>query len=232
MNQPPAAGSALAELTGVPIHARQIVKRYGAGTAQVTALAGVDVTVTPGEAVALMGPSGSGKSTLLHLVGAMDVPTSGTLEVGETDVAAMRGAAAAQYRRSVGFVFQGFHLLAALDNVLAPLIPTGRARQGEPHAIEVLELVGLADRLRALPSELSGGERQRVAIARALVNDPHLILADEPTGNLDTTTGDGVVDLLLSLRERFGTTLLLATHDRDVAARLDRTVHLIDGHIA
>ncbi len=234
MNQPPARDSALAELTGVRVRARQLVKRYGTGTAQVIALDGVDVTITPGEAVALMGPSGSGKSTLLHLVGAMDIPTSGTLSVGEVDVGALRGAAAAEYRRTVGFVFQGFHLLAALsvlDNVLAPLIPTGQARQGEAHARGVLELVGLSDRLRALPSELSGGQRQRVAIARALVTDPRVILADEPTGNLDTTTGDGVIELLLSLRERFGTTLLLATHDHHVAHRLDRTIHLLDGRI-
>jgi putative ABC transport system ATP-binding protein len=218
----------------VEIQARNLEKRYGSGTAEVVALDRVDISVRPGEAVALMGPSGSGKSTLLHLVGAMDTPTAGTLRVGEIDVAELRGSAAAEYRRSVGFVFQAFHLLAALsviDNVLAPLIPLRQARHGEAHARQLLELVGLSDRWRALPSQLSGGQRQRVAIARALANQPQLILADEPTGNLDTTTGNGVIELLLSLRHQFGTTLLLATHDHDVAARLDRTVDLVDGHL-
>jgi putative ABC transport system ATP-binding protein len=233
-NSIPGGGAALAVAAGVAVHARGLQKRYGEGTAEVVALGGVDVDINPGEAVALMGPSGSGKSTLLHLAGAMDVLTSGTLRVGDTHVDALRGGAAAEYRRTVGFVFQAFHLLAALsvlDNVLAPLIPLGRARDREDHAIELLTLVGLGDRLAALPSELSGGQRQRVAIARALVNTPRIMLADEPTGNLDTTTGDGVIGLLLSVREQFGTTLLLATHDHDVAGRLDRTIHLTDGHI-
>jgi putative ABC transport system ATP-binding protein len=234
MSQHPAPGGAIAQMSGVSVTAHQLIKRYGTGTAEVVALDAVDLTVRAAEAVALMGPSGSGKSTLLHLVGAMDVPTSGTLTVDRTDISALRGDAAAEYRRSVGFVFQGFHLLAALsalDNVLAPLIPTRKARSGEQHAREVLELVGLGDRLDALPSELSGGQRQRVAIARALVNTPRVILADEPTGNLDSVTGDGVIELLLSLRERFGTTLLLATHDQRIADRLDRTVQLLDGRI-
>jgi ABC-type lipoprotein export system ATPase subunit len=220
--------------SGVDVHARNLQKRYGEGTAEVVALGGVDVDINPGEAVALMGPSGSGKSTLLHLTGAMDLPTSGTLQVGDTPVQELRGAGAAEYRRTVGFVFQAFHLLAALsvlDNVLAPLIPLGQARAREDHAVELLTLVGLGDRLAALPSELSGGQRQRVAIARALINSPRVILADEPTGNLDTTTGSEVTGLLLSLREQFGTTLILATHDGAVAGRLDRTIHLTDGNI-
>jgi putative ABC transport system ATP-binding protein len=231
---PQSTRGAIAIAAGVGIHAHGLEKRYGADTAQIVALGGVDIDVKAGEAVALMGPSGSGKSTLLHLVGAMDVPTSGTLRVGDTSVESLRGDSAAEYRRTVGFVFQAFHLLAALsvlDNVLAPLIPLGHARDREDHAVELLTLVGLGDRLTALPSELSGGQRQRVAIARALINTPQLILADEPTGNLDTTTGEEVIELLLTLRERFGTTLLLATHDRNVGARLDRTVHLTDGRI-
>jgi putative ABC transport system ATP-binding protein len=235
MTEPAPPPAPFAEMTGVAVNAAQLTKRYGQATAAVVALEAVDLTVNPGEAVALMGPSGSGKSTLLHLTGAMDTPTSGTLTVGDTSVHTLRGAPAADYRRTIGFVFQGFHLLAALsvlDNILAPLIPLGHARDHEAHAIELLGLVGLSDRLTALPSELSGGQRQRVAIARALVNNPRLILADEPTGNLDSATGADVITLLLSLRERFGTTLLLATHDHDVAARLDRTVHLTDGHIS
>jgi putative ABC transport system ATP-binding protein len=227
-------GTPVTITAGVDVQARNLEKSYGEGSAMVTALGGIDVDINPGEAVALMGPSGSGKSTLLHLTGAMDVPTSGTLRVGDMHVETLRGAAAAEYRRTVGFVFQAFHLLATLsvlDNVLAPLIPLGQARDREDDAIDLLTLVGLGDRLRALPSQLSGGQRQRLAIARALINSPRVILADEPTGNLDTTTGDGVIELLLSLRERFGTTLLLATHDHHVAARLDRTIHLTDGLI-
>jgi putative ABC transport system ATP-binding protein len=234
MSQHPAPGGATAHMSGVSVTAHQLVKHYGTGTAEVLALDAIDLAVNSGDAVALMGPSGSGKSTVLHLVGAMDIATSGTLTVGETDITNLRGDAAAEYRRSVGFVFQGFHLLAALsvlDNVLAPLIPTRKARDGEPNARQILELVGLGDRLSALPSELSGGQRQRVAIARALVNNPRVILADEPTGNLDSLTGDGVIELLLSIRERFGTTLLLATHDQQVAGRLDRTIRLLDGRI-
>jgi putative ABC transport system ATP-binding protein len=219
--------------SGVGLEAEDLVKRYGRAGAQVLALDGVRLRVRPGEAVALIGPSGSGKSTLLHLLGAMDTPTSGTIRVGDTQVHQLQGADAANYRRTIGFVFQGFHLLAAhsvLDNVLAPLIPTGGARSGETHAVDLLTLVGLGERLSALPAELSGGQRQRVAIARALINSPRLILADEPTGNLDTTTGEEVISLLLSLRERFGTTLILATHNYDVADQLDRIVKLIDGH--
>ena len=228
------SGGAAVAVGGVDIEARNLTKRYGTGTAEVLALDNVDIAVPSGDAIALVGRSGSGKSTLLHLVGAMDIPTSGSLRVGDREVGELRGGGAAQYRRSIGFVFQGFHLLSALtvlDNVLAPLIPTRQARHSADRAAELLELVGLGGRFRALPSELSGGQQQRVAIARALVNQPQLVLADEPTGNLDSVTGGEVIDLLLSLRERFGTTLLLASHDQDVTARLDRTVHLVDGHI-
>lgn len=219
---------------GAGVEATGLKKLYGAGDAEVIALDGVDLSIAPGEAVALMGPSGSGKSTLLHLVGAMDVPSGGVLNVGGTDVGVLRGAEAARYRRRVGFVFQGFHLLAALsvlDNVLAPLIPVRQARAHESDAISLLEMVGLGDRLSALPSELSGGQQQRVAIARAIINGPRVILADEPTGNLDSASGAHVVGLLLSLREQLGTTLLLATHDSDIAGRLDRVVHLADGRV-
>ncbi|MGH2926710.1 MAG: ABC transporter ATP-binding protein [Steroidobacteraceae bacterium] len=235
LNDQPQRADPVPLAAGQGVHAERLVKRYGTGIAQVTALDGIDVSIQAGEAVALMGPSGSGKSTLLHLAGAMDRPTSGTLRVGHVNVHQLRGAQAAQYRRSVGFVFQSFHLLVALtalDNVLAPLIATGKARRDQARAIQVLELVGLGDRLTALPSQLSGGQRQRVAVARALVNNPGLILADEPTGNLDTHTGDEVIDLLLSLRDRFGTTLLLATHDQRVAGRLDRTIALVDGRLS
>ncbi|MGH3264818.1 MAG: ABC transporter ATP-binding protein [Trebonia sp.] len=211
-----------------------LIKRYASGRGQVTALDDISVQIKAGEAVALMGPSGSGKSTLLHLIGAMDTPTSGSIRVGDRAVEQLRGSDAADYRRQLGFVFQGFHLLgalSALDNVLAPTFPTGRAKASEPRAQGLLAQVGLGNRGAALPSELSGGEQQRVAIARALIAAPALLLADEPTGNLDSTTGMAVIDLLLSLRADLGTTLLLATHSEQVADRLDRTVRLADGKI-
>jgi putative ABC transport system ATP-binding protein len=219
---------------GSEIEAVRLTKRYGSGEAEVVALDGVDLSVRAGETVALMGPSGSGKSTLLHLIGAMDVPSGGSLRVGGVDVASLRGSEAARYRRTVGFVFQGFHLLpalSALDNVLAPLIPLREASRRERDGMDLLNLVGLGDRLDALPAQLSGGQQQRVAIARALVNRPRVVLADEPTGNLDSATGAGVVDLLLSMRGRFGTTLLLATHDQAIASKLDRVVRLADGKV-
>jgi putative ABC transport system ATP-binding protein len=229
-----AVAGGLPQDSGVEVEATGLTKRYGSGKAEVVALDGVDLSVGAGETVALMGPSGSGKSTLLHLIGAMDVPSGGSLRVGEVDVASLRGSEAARYRRMVGFVFQGFHLLpalSALDNVLAPLIPLRRASRREKDGIELLDLVGLGDRLDALPSQLSGGQQQRVAIARALINQPRVVLADEPTGNLDSITGAGVVDLLLSMRERLGTTLVLATHDQAIASQLDRVVRLADGKV-
>ncbi|MGH2868164.1 MAG: ABC transporter ATP-binding protein [Solirubrobacteraceae bacterium] len=211
---------------------RELVKRFGSGPAQVTALDGVDIEIEAGAAVALMGPSGSGKSTLLHLIGAMDLPTSGSVRVGDVDVDRLEGAAAAKYRSRLGFVFQGFHLLGALsaiDNVLVPTLPSGRSNDYETEAQDLLERVGLGDRLDALPSQLSGGQQQRVAIARALVGDPDLLLADEPTGNLDSATGSDVTELLLTLREERGTTLLLATHNPAIAGHLDRVFRLADG---
>lgn len=217
---------------GAAVSVRQLVKRFGSGTAQVTALDGVDLEIEPGAAVALMGPSGSGKSTLLHLIGAMDLPTSGSVRVGGVDVERLEGAAAARYRSGLGFVFQGFHLLGALsaiDNVLVPTLPSGHSNDYEREALSLLDRVGLGDRLDALPSQLSGGEQQRVAIARALVGGPGLLLADEPTGNLDSETGFEVTELLLSLREELGTTLVLATHNPEIAARLDRVLRLADG---
>lgn len=217
---------------GVGVSVRELVKRFGSGPAQVMALDGVDVEIQPGEAVALMGPSGSGKSTLLHLIGAMDLPTSGSVRVGDVEVGRLEGAAAAKYRSRLGFVFQGFHLLGALsaiDNVLVPTLPSGRSNDYEREAQGLLERVGLGGRLDALPSQLSGGQQQRVAIARALVGAPGLLLADEPTGNLDSETGLEVTELLLALRAERGTTLLLATHNPQIAARLDRVFRLADG---
>lgn len=219
---------------GARVELSGVTRRYGQGAAAITAVDDVTLTVATGEAVALMGPSGSGKSTLLHLVGAMDRPTAGRVVVDGTDVAALSRPAAAVYRRRVGFVFQRFHLLtalSALDNVLAPLLPLRPRPDPAPKAMALLEQVGLGGRERSTPAQLSGGQQQRVAIARALINDPVVILADEPTGNLDTTTGTEIISLLLSMRDHHGTTLLVATHDPGIADRCDRTIHLADGRI-
>ncbi len=201
----------------------------------VHALADVDLTITTGDAVALMGPSGSGKSTLLHLIGGLDRPSRGTVVVDGTDVGALSGHALADHRRSVGFVFQRFHLLptlTVLDNVLTPTIGTRAGLRPEDRARELLELVGLGACAGVVPGALSAGEQQLVAVARALVNRPGIVLADEPTGSLDTATGFGVIDLLLGLSARLATTLLVATHDYAVAARMARIVTLRDGRIA
>jgi putative ABC transport system ATP-binding protein len=181
-----------------------------------------------------MGPSGSGKSTLLHLIGAMDRPSEGTIWVGGIEVGNLSGDAAASYRAGIGFVFQAFHLLgalSALENVLVSAIPRHTARALEESAKSLLERVGLGDRLTALPAQLSGGEQQRVAIARALLASPGLLLADEPTGNLDSETGGAIVELLLELRSERGMTLVLATHDPQIAQRMDRVVRLRDGRL-
>jgi putative ABC transport system ATP-binding protein len=197
----------------------------------VIALDTVDLEIKDGAAVALTGPSGSGKSTVLHLLGGMDRPDEGAVEVEGKQLTSRQLDA---HRRRVGFVFQRFHLLPALtvlDNVLAPVLPRRVDFDRRARGMELLEAVGLAQRADALPSELSGGQQQRVAISRALINRPGLLLADEPTGNLDSATGREIVDLLLSLRERYGMTMLVATHDAEVAANCDRMVRLHDGRI-
>ncbi len=218
----------------VGVKLTEVTRRYGQDAAAITAVDHVTLTVEPGQAVALMGPSGSGKSTLLHLIGAMDRPTGGSIQVGDHAVERLERSAAAAYRRRVGFVFQRFHLLAALsalDNVLAPLMPLKLDHDPEPKARHLLAQVGLAGRESAIPAELSGGQQQRVAIARALINDPLILLADEPTGNLDTHTGTEILTLLLSMRDQHHSTLLIATHDPGVAQRCDRTIHLADGRL-
>ncbi|WP_405426736.1 ABC transporter ATP-binding protein [Micromonospora sp. NBC_00617] len=194
----------------------------------------VSLSIAAGAAVALTGPSGSGKSTLLHLIGAIERSDGGTIDVGGQEVTGLSGRALSAYRRSVGFVFQRFHLLptlTALDNVVAPLIPFRTDFDKVARARELLALVGLADRAAALPSRLSGGQQQRVAIARALINQPALLLADEPTGNLDSQNSAAIVDLLLKLRDEQGTTLVMATHDAGIAARCDRAVQMRDGRL-
>jgi putative ABC transport system ATP-binding protein len=210
--------------------------RLGSREDGVQALRGVSFEIPPGAFVAIVGPSGSGKSTLLNLLGALDRPTSGSVRLEGRDIASLSDAQLARLRNStVGFVFQQFHLLArtsAIDNVALPLVYAGLSR-GEriARAREALTAVGLGHRLDHQPTELSGGEQQRVAIARALVTDPRLLLADEPTGNLDTATGDAVMGLLERLNAERGTALVVITHDPDVAGRAPREIRLRDGLI-
>ncbi|MFW6090696.1 MAG: ABC transporter ATP-binding protein [Actinomycetota bacterium] len=201
---------------------------------EVFALRDVDLEVEAGEAVALVGASGAGKSTLLQLVGAMDQPDAGELMADGRRLDGAGRRELQRHRRRVGFVFQRFHLLPALtvvDNVIAPVLPQRVDFDKRERALELLASVGLGDRARSLPSMLSGGEQQRVAIARALIGRPALLLADEPTGNLDSTVGGEIVDLLLSMRERHDATLLIATHNSAVASACDRTVRLHDGRV-
>ncbi|AWS41171.1 ABC transporter ATP-binding protein [Streptosporangium sp. 'caverna'] len=214
----------------VDVSLRGISRAYGS----TRALDEVSLEVEAGQAVAFMGSSGAGKSTLLHLVGAMDLPDGGEIHVaGErVDILGRRGLD--RHRRRVGFVFQRFHLLPALsvlDNVLAPVLPRRVDFDRRARARELLGSVGLTGRERALPGELSGGQQQRVAIARALIGHPPLLLADEPTGNLDSVTGQEIVDLLFSIREEYGMTMLIATHNPEVAAACDRVVRMRDGRI-
>jgi putative ABC transport system ATP-binding protein len=211
-----------------------LAKRYATGETTVTALDGIDLIAEPAALVAIMGPSGSGKSTLLHLLGAMDAADEGEIVVGDRTVTSLSRREQVEYRRRIGFVFQRFHLLpalTALDNVLAPVLPYKTEFDKDARGRELLGAVGLGDREKALPSELSGGEQQRVAIARALVNDPILLLADEPTGNLDSQTSTEIVELLLEVRQARGMTVFIGTHDALVASRCDRIVRLLDGQI-
>lgn len=211
-----------------------LTRRLPSGARQLTILDHVDLEIGRGEVLAILGPSGSGKSTLLALVAGLDRPTEGEVWLDGQPVHALsEDALALLRRRSVGFVFQSFQLLphlTALENVLVPLELRGVARP-EARAAELLADVGLAERVHHYPAQLSGGEQQRVALARAFAGDPPLLLADEPTGNLDSSTGAKVLDLLLDLQRRTGATLVLVTHDAEVAARADRRIYLRDGRI-
>lgn len=221
--------------TGAHIVLDAVTKRYVTGDTALNATSDVNLDITPGSTVALVGASGSGKSTLLHLVGAMDTPDAGSISVDGQDLGHLSRRRLADYRRTIGFVFQRFHLLPALsaqDNVLAPLLAVKTAFDKRARALELLESVGLGGRHRALPSQLSGGQQQRVAIARALINRPRLLLADEPTGNLDSTTGTEILDLLDRLHQETSLTILLATHDQHVASRCMRQISIQDGAVA
>jgi putative ABC transport system ATP-binding protein len=220
--------------TGVAVRLAGVTKTFATGDTRVTAADHVNLEIPAGSVVALTGPSGSGKSTLLHLLGAIESADSGDLRVGDVDLTTLRRGRLTAYRRSVGFVFQRYHLLptlSALDNVLAPVLPYRVGFDKTARARELLDRVGLAGRERALPSQLSGGQQQRVAIARALIGQPRLLLADEPTGNLDSATGAEILDLLLDLRDQYGMTIVIATHDQHVAARCERLVRLRDGRV-
>ena len=219
----------------VPVRVAGLHKAYLDATRRVEVLRGIDLEVAPGELVAVIGPSGSGKSTLLHLLGGLDVPDGGTVEVAGQDLATLSGGALARFRnRTLGFVFQFHQLLpdfTALENVMMP----GRIAGREPGetaaaAARLLAEVGLEERLDHFPSQLSGGERQRVALCRALLLEPPLLLADEPTGNLDPATGDHVFELLRAMALRHGTTMVLVTHNPELARRCSR-VYTLDGGI-
>lgn len=216
------------------LKAEHLVKTYGSGETAVKALDDVSLEVSKGEFVAIVGQSGSGKSTLLHMLGAMDYPDSGTLTVDGEDVFSMNDDALAQYRRrKAGFVFQFFNLLpvmTAKENILIPLSLDGQ-KADEAYLNEIAETMGIADRLSHYPHQLSGGQQQRVAIARAMISKPAVILADEPTGNLDSASGNEILSLLKTTIKKYDQTLILITHDMSVAEKADRIITIKDGKI-
>jgi lipoprotein-releasing system ATP-binding protein len=218
------------------LRARALTKTYTMGKRSLEVLRGVDLDVARGEFLALRGASGAGKSTLLHLIGGLDLPNAGEILFDGQDLVAFSERRLTEFRnRRVGFIFQAYHLLPELTALENVCLPARMARissmKVEIRGYELLARVGLKDRLEHKPSELSGGEQQRVAIARALINEPELVLADEPTGNLDSKTGGEIIELLRSLRVEKNTTLVIATHDAKVAANAERVIELVDGRI-
>jgi putative ABC transport system ATP-binding protein len=217
------------------IETQDLTKTYQMGDQAVHALNGLSVKIARGEVVAIMGPSGSGKSTLMNIIGCLDVPTSGEYELDGERITNLRDDQLAEIRnRKVGFIFQSFNLLpraSALANVELPMRYTGITRGRKERALSALAAVGLEDRTHHRPSELSGGQQQRVAIARAIINDPAIILADEPTGNLDSKSGKEILDLLLRLNQERNTTLIIVTHDPVIAAQTQRIIHIRDGQL-
>jgi putative ABC transport system ATP-binding protein len=222
------------------IEIENVTKVYQMGQVQVHALCGVSLEIDQGEWVAVMGPSGSGKSTLMHIIGCLDAPTSGVYRLDGVEVGRMgENQLAAIRNRQIGFVFQTFNLLARTSALKQVMLPMQYTRNGariplgerERRAREALEMVGLGDRMRHLPTELSGGEQQRVAIARALVNDPDIIMADEPTGNLDSKSGAEVIEIFHRLHNEHKITMVMVTHDEEIGAQAERIIRLRDGQI-
>lgn len=224
-----------ASTTGI-LHCQQLGKTYTEGPNDVTVLKAVNLDIQPGERIAIVGASGSGKSTLLHLLGGLDLPTTGSIWVDGQELSGMSDKRRGDIRNEyLGFVYQFHHLLpefTAVDNVAMPLLIRGaNAQMARSKASQLLSDMGLENRLDHRPVELSGGERQRAAIARALVTEPAVVLADEPTGNLDEKTADAVFNMMLELNQRVGTALVMVTHDTDLAARMDKRYHLERGHL-
>lgn len=218
------------------IQARSLHRHFQMGTETVHALDGVDVTIDQGEFMGIVGPSGSGKSTLLYLIGGLDQPTSGEIWVDGTDITALDENHLAQYRqKSIGFIFQSFNLIptmTALQNVEFPMVfARVMPHERDERAKQALEMVGLGDRIHHKPTELSGGQQQRVSIARSLVNNPTIILADEPTGNLDSKSGGEVISILQRLNEAEGRTIIMVTHDQSLLAATTRHIQILDGRI-
>ncbi len=218
------------------LNLKDVTKDYKLGKTVVRALRGLDLDINKGEIVAIMGPSGSGKSTLMHILGCLDTPTSGEASIEESQIRTLSESQLVALRgRKIGFVFQTFNLmqtLSAQQNVELPMIFQGTKKKDRAQrAVELLTKVGLADRVHHRPNELSGGERQRVAIARALANDPEILFADEPTGNLDSESGGTILELLKRLSEEEGKTLIIVTHDPDAAAIAERIIRLRDGRV-
>jgi putative ABC transport system ATP-binding protein len=218
------------------IQVRDVTRALPLGSEQVQILRGVSFTIPRRAWIAITGPSGSGKSTLLGILAGLDTPSDGKVIVDGVDITHMEEGKLARFRSDkIGMVFQSFNLiptLTALENVEVPLFASRSSTRSAARAARMLELVGLSDRLRHRPNQLSGGQQQRVAIARALVNEPPILIADEPTGNLDTTTGEAVLNLFDELRRELGLTLVIATHDPAVAARVDRIIHIVDGKLS
>ena len=221
---------------GVVLELKNVVKTYNSGNIQFNALDGVSLKIMEGEFVSITGPSGSGKSTLMHIIGLLDTPTSGQVLLNGRDISRLKETQLAQIRNvTLGFVFQQFNLLAktsSLENVTLPLLYSDVPKSKRDHlALEMLTKVGLQDKLKNTPAQLSGGQQQRVAIARALVNDPKIILADEPTGNLDSKSGQDVMELFHHLNQAENRTIVLVTHDMELARHADRIIIINDGKI-
>src|SRR5437763_8200199 len=219
------------------VRAKNVHKVFRRGSERIEVLQGVNIEIAKGEFLALMGPSGSGKTTLLNLIGGLDTPTEGSIEVGGVDISRMSGSALARWRsQNIGFVFQLYNLLPVLTaerNVELPLLLTRLSKaQRRKHVDVALKVVGLADRAKHYPRQLSGGQEQRVGIARAIVTDPTLLLCDEPTGDLDRKSGDEILDLLQALNREHGKTIIMVTHDPHASARASRTVYLNKGQLS